>query len=160
MKNNIHSFIIPELLIDKSIFLFLNSLLKNIFLNQDKYLVKVNDCIDIINSKFIKNDQKHIKNEFSRENMENILDFIKSQNKLFAGDIFEAILINIFSQAFDKTKVDKDETFGKYIYKNLSGINKIKENFNFFDKDKFKEEIGIINIPNLLMLDSGLMNNY
>ena len=159
MKNNIHSFIIPELLIDKSIFLFLNSLLKNIFLNQAKYLVKVNDCIDIINSKFIKNDQKHIKNEFSRENMENILDFIKSQNKLFAGDIFEAILINIFSQAFDKTKVDKDETFGKYIYKNLSGINKIKENFNFFDKDKFKEEIGIINIPNLLMLDSGLMNN-
>jgi hypothetical protein len=91
--------------------------------------------------------------------MENILDFIKSQNKLFAGDIFEAILINIFSQAFDKTKVDKDETFGKYIYKNLSGINKIKENFNFFDKDKFKEEIGIRNIPNLLMLDSGLMNN-
>ena len=159
MKNNIHSFIIPELLIDKNIFLFLYSLLKNIFLNQSKYLVKVNDCIDIINSKFIKNDQKHIKNEFSRENMENILDFIKSQNKLFAGDIFEAILINIFSQAFDKTKVDKDEAFGKYIYKNLSGINKIKENFNFFDKDKFKEEIGIKNIPNLLMLDSGLMNN-
>ena len=159
MKNNIHSFIIPELLIDKSIFLFLNSLLKNIFLNQAKYLLKVNDCIDIINSKFIKNDQKHIKNEFSRENMENILDFIKSQNKLFAGDIFEAILINIFSQAFDKKKADKDETFGKYLYKNLSGINKIKENFNFFDKDKFKEEIGIKNIPNLLMLDSGLMNN-
>ena len=107
MKNNIHSFIIPELLIDKSIFLFLNSLLKNIFLNQAKYLLKVNDCIDIINSKFIKNDQKHIKNEFSRENMENILDFIKSQNKLFAGDIFEAILINIFSQAFDKKKSKK-----------------------------------------------------
>ena len=159
MKKNIQAFTIPELLIDKRIFLFLNSLLKSIFLDKVKYLGKINVYISRINSKFIKNARKNIKNEFSIENMENILDFIKSQNKIFAGDIFEAILINIFSQAFDKKKADKDETLGKYIYKNLSGINEIKENFNFFDKDKFKKEIGIQNIPNLLMLDSGLINS-
>ena len=130
MNNNNHSFIIPELLIDKNIYLFLNFLLKNIFLKLAKYLEKVNDYIERINSEFIKNEQKYIKIKFSIENMENILDFIKSQNKLYAGDIFEVILINIFSQAFDKNKADKDRNFGEYIYKNLSGINKIKDKFN------------------------------
>ena len=172
MKNNIQTFIIPELLIDKVIFLFLYSLLKKIFLKKEENTKKlnnekvnnekdnnkkVNDFMDKINFQLIKNHEKYIKNEFSEKNMENIFDFIKSQNKLFAGDIFEALLINIFSQVFDKKKADKDETFGKYLYNDLSGIN---ENFNFFDINKFNDNIGIEDIKNILILEkSDLTNN-
>ena len=172
MKNNIQTFIIPELLIDKVIFLFLYSLLKKIFLKKEENTKKlnnekvndekdnnekVNDFMDKINFQLIKNHEKYIKNEFSEKNMQNIFDFIKSQNKLFAGDIFEALLINIFSQAFDKKKADKDETFGKYIYKDLSGIN---ENFNFFDRNKFNDNIGIEDIKNLLILEKSDLTYY
>ena len=170
MNDSVQTFIIPELLIDKNIFLFIYSLLKKIFLkkeenteeentekennekvNNEKIInEKVNDFMDKINYQLIRNHEKYIRNEFSEKNMENIFDFIKSQNKLFAGDIFEALLINIFSQAFDKKKADKDETFGKYIYNDLSRIN---ENFNFFDKNKFNDNIGIEDIKNLLILE-------
>ena len=143
------AFIASELLIDKSLYLILYSLLKAIFLKTANNHEKLNKGIDIINRKLIKSDHKCINNKFSKKNMENILDFIKSQNIVFAGDIFESMLIIIFSQVFE---ADNDETFGKYIYYNLSGIS--DETFTYFlNKDKFKEEIGIQNIYNILILE-------
>jgi hypothetical protein len=154
MKDNKKTFIISELLINKTIYNFLYSLIKNIFLKEAKNYDKVKFWIDIINKKFIKKENKYITDKFNKRNFENILDFIKSQNREYAGDILEGILINIFSRAFE---ADTDETFGKYIYKNLSKIS--SNTFNYFFKlEKFKNEIEILNIENILKLDEDKTN--
>ena len=154
MKDNKKTFIISELLINKTIYNFLYSLIKNIFLKEAKNYDKVKFWIDIINKKFIKKENKYITDKFNKRNFENILDFIKSQNREYAGDILEGILINVFSRAFE---ADTDETFGKYIYKNLSKIS--SNTFNYFFKlEKFKNEIEILNIENILKLDEDKTN--
>ena len=148
-KKAFKTFIIPELLINKSLYIFLYSLIKNIFLKETKSNEYIKNWIDIINKKFIKKEKKYITDKFNKKNLENILDFIKSQNRKYAGDILEGILINIFSRAFE---ADTNETFGKYIYGNLSKM-KIKTFNYFFKKEKFRTEIGIDNIENLLNLE-------
>ena len=74
--------------------------------------------------------------------MKNILKFVKTQNRIYAAEIVENILIMIFSFAF---KTRKENTFGKYIFNNLMKFNQkdnydIAEWFDFgeFNLDEFK----------------------
>ena len=139
-----------KLLIDQNIYKFLFILLKNIFLQTNNsstlsYEIthKLNEQIKIINENYYKNKKEfQISTEYSKENLINILRFVKTQNKLYAAEIVENILIIIFSFAF-KTK--KENTFGKYIYNNLKKICDIynnKEGFsNWFIKEKFNPQI-------------------
>ena len=114
-----------KLLINKEIHKFLFFLLKNIFLGDDsntqinRYLKK---WINNINSKIIKRKSKYISFDYSIENFKNILCFTKSQNKKYAGDIIEDILIIIFSKGFN---IDKDKSFTKYIYYNFNNLDKM-----------------------------------
>ena len=115
-------------LIDEKIHLYLLFLFRTIFLckkgEQDKQQQieeKLQSMTDQINKKMFQNQKdKYIKIEYSIENFFNIIDFIKIQNKNYAGEIVEDILIYIFSQVI---RVDKSKTFGKYIFNNLYQLN-------------------------------------
>ena len=72
--------------------------------------------------------------DYSTEQFDNIISFVIYQNKLYAGEILEGLLISVFSFAFYS---DKDNTFGKYIYSNLC---KIKDSTNLDIIKMFKEE--------------------
>ena len=75
--------------------------------------------------------------DYSINNFNNIIDFIKSQNRKYAGDIIEGILIIIFSYGF---KIDQDQSFSKYIYYNFGPI-KDENNYDlckWFKSKKFK----------------------
>ena len=134
-------------LIDQKIYHFLFILIKNIFLKKDnkeksnEALNKLNSYITIINEKFLENDEeKKISLDYSKKNLFNILKFIKSQNKLYAAEILENILIIIFSFCFE-TK--KENTFGKYIYNNMQKLKdpKNEELAKWFKPEKFHEKI-------------------
>ena len=89
----------------------------NIFLkpkkteNYKKVEEYLQNSIKKINQIFIKYAEKSINTEYSHKNFKNILDFVKNQNLILAGDIVEGILILIFSYAF---KTEKVNTFRKF----------------------------------------------
>ena len=128
------------LLINKDIHIFLFILIKYIFLKQEKKALAFNvkklldDFIEKINNKIIIKKDKYINQEYSFDNLKNIFDFIKLQNKKYSGDILEGILIYIFSFAFE---ADKEQTFGKYIFEN---IKKLEDNLNFDILEWFNEK--------------------
>ena len=109
------------LLLDKNIYKFLFQLLSKIFLQSGSYLSdKYNICnhIQIINEKIIKKEENYINIDYSIENFKNIINFVKNQNRVYAGEIIEGLLIIIFSYAYKERKI----SFEKYIYNNLSTI--------------------------------------
>ena len=97
-------------IINKKIYLCLFFIFKRIFLKEDNtsrinsIYRKIDKCIRKINEEIIKRKNRYIKSEYSIENLKNILNFIKMQNKKYAGEIFENILIMIFSMAFKTEK--------------------------------------------------------
>ena len=104
-----------NVLINKNIYEYLYYLLNFIILEKNnkksqKIDTLLRKCNFKINSEIIKKTDKYITTEYSHSNLKNILDFIKFQNKKFAGDIFERIFIKIFSFTF---KLDKDKTLEK-----------------------------------------------
>ena len=110
-------------LISPTIYKFAFILIKRIFIkkqnsNQRQQQIDnhLNYLMKKINSEIIVNKEKQINKEYSKKNLENIFDFLKSQNRMYAGDILEGILIYIFSLAF---KADKDKIFGRYLFSNL-----------------------------------------
>ena len=128
-------------LIDIKIYRFLFMLMKNIFLvpgnsstisldaknKLDKQLKQIND-----NNK---NNFK-INKEYTKENLSNILKYVKTQNKIYAAEILENILIIIFSYGFE---CKKENTFGKYIYNSIERL-KNSENVElaeWFEPKKF-----------------------
>ena len=144
-------------LLDVKIHLYLFFLFRNIFLSkkgkQDKQQLieeKLQSMTDQINKKMFQNQKdKYIKIEYSIDNFFNIIDFIKMQNKNYAAEIVEDILIYIFSQVI---QVDKTKTFGKYIFNNLYQLNlpnykselldwfkKAKDMFNNEELKNFKQ---------------------
>ena len=140
-------------LINKNIYLYLYNLIKYIFLNTEKSVEferKLVELTDKINEEIIKDKSKFINiknNAYSKENFMNILDFIKMQNLIYAGDIMEGILIMAFSCAFE---TERDKSFGQYLFKNLDKIMNPSKNdlANWFKgKEKFRniEEFGNIN---------------
>ena len=139
-------------IIDKNIYTFLFCLLKDIFLvrpwtNSKKIDKHLTNWINGINN-IIKNSRYFISRDYSTNNLNNIITFVRSQNQKYAGDILEGILIQIFGLAF---KTDKDNTFSKYIYYNLSRITNTKnaDLENWIQTTKFKPQ-ELKNIVNLL----------
>ena len=104
----------PKSLVNNKIYLFLYSLIKNIIIKPKKYnLNHLWIFINEINSKIIKVKNRQICVEYNTKNLLNIFDFVKNQNKIFAGDILEGILIIIFSSCF---RIDTKDNFEKYIF--------------------------------------------
>ena len=132
-------------LINPNVYKFLFYLFKHIFLNQRKTksafnaIEKLDSWVKIINEKIISIKKNFISTNYSLNNLKNIIKFVKKQNKLFAADIIENILIILFSLGF---KTNKENTFAKYLYNNLDRIKK-PENTDlaeWFDNTKFKPE--------------------
>ena len=119
--------------IDRSFYLYLFVLLKYIFLGnkgiknkakEKEIIAKLTNMTNNINKNFIKIEANFIKFEpldeaYSLKNFINILNFIKTQNSMFAGDIMESALMMIFSFGFE---TDKTNEFGKFIYVNISRL--------------------------------------
>ena len=143
----------PKHLINVKIYLFLYSLIKKIFL-KDK---KIGDnyfqfFLNKINSEIIKVKSKYINTEYTSKNLKNIFNFIKSQNRIFADDILEGILIFIFSSVYKKEEINPP--FEELIFMDKNGNNVIFSSGNyqiidFFDSNKlFPEELS--NLKKLL----------
>ena len=126
---------IKKAFLHEKIFLFLYSLLKNIFIigkDQKKSNLitnKLHIWINYINDNIIKTKDKYINKEYSIKNLRNIIMFTESQNLKYCGDIIEQILIIIFSKVFE---TGKDNTINKYIFNNLLLINE-RGNYEFFN---------------------------
>jgi hypothetical protein len=127
-------------LINKKIHIFLYSLLREIFISTrfNKNINKLEKIIDEINRNILREKKENYLNlEYTKKNLKNILLFIKTQNSLYAGEIFENLLIIIFSRAFETRK---ENTFGKYLYNNMNKIRN-PNNMDFaewFKKNNFK----------------------
>ena len=146
-----------KVFIDRNIYWFLFHLLYNILfdINQTKTktveeIYNLDNWIEIINSIYIKKKEEKINKKYDKKNFINIIKFIKTQNNKYVGEIIENILIIIFSFGF-KTK--KENSFGKYLYNNLSIIKKPKryELAKWFIQNKFNKNV--INFEDALKND-------
>ena len=114
-----------RLLINKQIFLFLIQLVSKIFLKDgnttknDKLEEQTKKFLKKINDEIIKDKNKSIGFEYTERNLNNIFNFIKMQNSKFASEIFENILIIVFSFGFC---AERQKTFGKYLYNSLRNV--------------------------------------
>ena len=132
-------------LINGNIYKFLFYLFKHIFITQSKTkktfnaMKRLNSWIKLINEKIIIKKENFISTNYSINNFRNIIKFVKQQNRLYAGDIIENIMIIIFSLGF---KTNKENTFAKYIYNNLFRIKQPTNNIlaEWFDSTKFKPD--------------------
>ena len=103
-------------LIDPDIYLFLYNLLKYITFKGDSkppeilesFLKEINKQLEI--------KEIEINYDCDINNLINIYEFIRTQNLVFASEIFENLLIMVLSKAL---KIDRSEFFGKYIYNNF-----------------------------------------
>ena len=146
-------------LIDENIHLYLFLLFEYIFFKKDEES-EVKNKLEImtkeINTNIIQKEDKSIEIKYSRKNFYNIINFIKTQNRNFAGEIVEDILIYIFSKVI---KVDVNETIGKYIFCNLYELtyqqkSKSKLVSWFKDSNKLlKNEVDFKNIKKIIEFD-------
>ena len=132
----------PGSVIQKEIYHFLLNLIQTIFLkpkNEDEHK-KIEEnlklWIEAINKNPLQNGNE-INLEYSINNFKNIIHFVKTQNRILAGDILEGILILIFSYAFE---TEKYNTFGEFIYKNDEGKYKLEDPKNYIIVDWFKKD--------------------
>ena len=146
-------------LIDRNIFIYLKILITYIFIDPDKCFKnksnvkkKLEEITKKINDNIIKEKEKLIDLSYNKENLLNILEFAKKQNKIFAGDILEGILIIVFSKAF---KTEKTNTFGKYIFNNLQKINDSSDLTDWFESGNtlFAPQ-ELKNVKELLIVDT------
>ena len=133
----------PGSVIQKEIYHFLLNLIQTIFLkpkNEDEHK-KIEEnlklWIEAINKNPLQNGNQ-INLEYSTNNFKNIIYFVKTQNRILAGDILEGILILIFSYAFE---TEKYNTFGEYIYKNDEEKYKLEDSKNFDLVEWFKKDL-------------------
>ena len=142
-------------IIDKGIFLFVFVLFKKLFLvssenenDNNNIDGKLKEWIENINKKIIQKEEKYIKEEYSKENLKNIVALVFSQNRIYASEIIEGILIYIFSMIFI---VNKDITLDKYFFGNFSEVKKLNFekmiNISKLKPKEFKE------LRNLCILD-------
>ena len=117
--------------INKTIYSYLLILMKYIFLGKEnfhkkkkkeKIMAKLREFTKNINQKIINKEEDFIQIEpleeiYTFKNLMNIINFVKNQNLMFAGDIIEGILIIIFSYGI---KTSTEDDFGKYIFMGLA----------------------------------------
>ena len=115
------------------IYQYLFHLMKYIFVRKDYYennnkknkiISRLKEFTAHINKKIIKKEQNYIKMEpneeaFTYKNFLNIINFVKKQNLMMAGNILEGILIIIFSTI---CVIPKEDYFGKYVYNNFEKL--------------------------------------
>ena len=150
-------------LIDINIYKFLLLLLKKIFVIK-KFFSKTKECSDKfdkfikkINEKIIKDKNSYINEVCTEKNLNNILKFVKSQNKLFASEIVENLLIITFSFIF---KTDKVNTFGQYIFNNLNKLkNENKDLAEWFNFNEFSDQKHNLNIKTKEDMEKVLEND-
>ena len=135
---NSHSILLPpDTIINKQMFLFLHCLLKSIFIfdtyNRNKKNEKIDEFIQIIKNKY----NIELRREYSKENFENIIKFIRTQNIVYGGEILENILLRLFCSIMT---IPQNETINKYIYNNLLDINALKNK----TKERQNQEISFI----------------
>ena len=148
-----------KVVLNRNIYICLYNLFDHIFIKKEnsssKASTKKNQVlkalIDKINNNIILDEKKFINLDYSTKNFDNIIFFVESQNKIFAGDIIEDILISVFSQAFF---TDKDNTIDKYIYSNLYNAKDLT-NFDIVTMIKAEKLIPneLKNIKSLLLKD-------
>ena len=132
------NFIIPpSSIINKDNYLFLYCLLKSIFIKDLENRKEKNDKIEEYLKKIREEYKIDLKREYSKENFENIIKYVKTQNKAYVGEILENILLRLFCSIMN---VPQKETINKYIYYNLQNIFGIKNKV----KEKQKKEINFI----------------
>ena len=152
-------------IINHNIYIFLYSILNNIFLAKDsdnskKIESHINKWINKINKEIIKDKMKYINIEYTSTNFKNIINFVETQKTKYTGDILEGILIKIFSSII---KIRKDETIEKIIFNNLSNSKNI-DIYNWFQIEKFKPK-EMQNLSTLLNIEASknpynLIRNY
>ena len=134
-ENNWNIFKDAKFLIDQNIYKFLLALMKSIFLKENKASEKnLENCIKKVNEKIIGIEKEHLNLKYTPENFENIIKFVKAQNRIFYSEILENLLIIVFGLAF---KTEKENIFGKYIYNN---INELKQSDNYILDDWFNQK--------------------
>ena len=142
-NNNRNIFRDTKFLIDQNIYIFLLTLMKAIFIEDNKISKNIlNNCIQKVNKEIIgeKKIQEHLSLKYTFKNFTNILNFVKTQNSILYSEIVENLLIIVFSMAF---KTEKENIFGRYIYNNLDQLKK-NENYilnEWFNPKKFKSKI-------------------
>ena len=128
----------PRSLININIYLYIYNLLKYIFFKVDesknnennlnkkrleKILLFVKISNEKINQRIAKSSNnekpKEITIEYSKENFENIISFLKQQNQIYIGDILGNILTQICGLAM---KIDPYETINENIFNSLKSI--------------------------------------
>ena len=148
-------------IINKESYLFLYSLLKSIFIidteNRKEKNNKLEEFMKIIKEKY----EIELRREYSKENFENIIKFVKTQNVIYGGEILENILLKLFSSIM---RIPQKETINKYIYYNLQNVFGIKnkmiqkqikeveliQNFIYYDRlypDELKNKDIFFQIP-------------
>ena len=122
-------------ILDQNIHKYLYALIKFLFFggntNRD---TRIKDKLQKINNKLkIKIELKRGKVICDINQFKVILNFIKSQNLLFASEIIENIIIRALSFA---CQANSSEFFGKYVYNNLKELreNKVKLLLKWFEK--------------------------
>ena len=134
---NSYSTIPQKRIIDKESYLFLYSLLKSIFIidteNRKEKNNKLEEYMKMIKEKY----EILLRREYSKENFENIIEYVKTQNAVYGGEILENILLKLFSSIM---KIPQKEAINKYIYYNLQNVFGIKNKL----KQKQIKEIELI----------------
>ena len=152
-ENRIEKMKVPHrTIINKIIYLFIYNLIKCIIFDEDKlkkkeiklkekHSKKIYLFIAIANEKIyqrinkiskteeIKITAKYLTTEYTEENFENIIEFLKQQNSVYVGDILDSILIQICGFAM---QIDPYETINEIIYDNLS----VNGDITGFEKDE------------------------
>ena len=147
---------IKPTLLNNQIFLFIYTLIKSIFLkynnkkSSNNISKKLNEYIEIINSKIIKVKKYYINREYTLENLKNIIYFLKKQNYKYCGDIIEIILVQIFSLIF---QVEQDTQISKYIFNNLNVVRDHKSNFDKWIKKDILKPPSFNNLEDLFDVD-------
>ena len=141
---NKYTIIPPKSIINRENYLFIYTLLKSIFIFDSQNFKKKSKKLELFIKKIKEKYNISLKREYSKENFENIIKYVKIQNKIYGGEILENILLTIFTSVM---KIPQKDLINKYIYLNLCLIYDIKNK----SEEKQKEEID--NIRNFMMYD-------
>ena len=154
-------------IISRNIFLFINFLLQKILFPPKENIDnenKLNLFIEVANEKIISRqitkekksiEQRQLTTDYTKENMENIIDFILDQNIIYGPEILENIIIQLCSRAMT---INSTETINEYIFDNLKIL---KDNqLNNFSKLKKWINLAIFKNENMKENFNPPFNNY
>ena len=86
---NMHANIPPATIINRENYVFLYNLLKSIFIydSNSENVKRISKKLELFSKKIKDKYNILLKREYSRENFENIIKYVKIQNKQYGGEI-------------------------------------------------------------------------